>query len=185
MPLIDPAVRPRVVVTGSHGDDPLRPLVEELGLKEWVELKSWVSTEEMAHLYSTATAMAMPSFCDGFSLPALEAMMVGLPVMISDIPVYREVAGEAALYIDPNDLQSIADAMRVVATEPATLAALAALGFERSARFSWRRTARGTLDTFDKALGRDASERGRRRERGYPTIESTVERSRSIDSSIG
>lgn len=154
LPLIDPAVRPRVVVTGSHGDDPLRPLVDELGLTDWVELKSWVSTEEMAELYSTATAMAMPSFCDGFSLPALEAMMVGLPVMISDIPVYREVAGDAALYIDPNDLDSIADAMRTVATEPAVLVDLTERGYARSARFSWERTARHTLATFDKALGR-------------------------------
>lgn len=154
LPLIEPDLRPRLVITGSHGDDPLRPLVDELGLADWVELRSWVTTEEMAELYSTASAMAMPSFCDGFSLPALEAMMVGLPVMISDIPVYREVAGDAALYIDPNDLESIAGAMRTIAAEPAELDELVRRGFRRASAYSWERTARATLNTFEKALGR-------------------------------
>ena len=94
----------------------------------------------------------MPSFADGFSLPALEAMMAGLPVMISDIPVYREVVGDVALLIDPNDLSSIADAMKTAATEPQILADLTARGYERAGLFSWERTARGTLASFERAL---------------------------------
>jgi glycosyltransferase involved in cell wall biosynthesis len=152
LPLIDPAERPRVVVTGSHGDDPLREVVAETGMQDWVELKSWVDDDEMRELYSTATVLAMPSFADGFSLPALEAMTAGLPVMISDIPVYREVVGDVALFIDPNSLDSIAAAMRTAATRPDVMAELAARGPERAALFSWERTARGTLATFDRAL---------------------------------
>jgi glycosyltransferase involved in cell wall biosynthesis len=155
--LVQPAVRPRLVVTGSHGDDPLRPIVEELGLEEWVELKSWVSPEELAGLYSRATVMAMPSFCEGFGLPVLEAMMSGIPVILSDIPVFHEIAGEAALYFDPTELQSIADAITVAVTQPDLLDTLVARGHEQAAKYSWERTAAGTIGAFDAALGRAAT----------------------------
>lgn len=152
LPLIPVEERPRVIVTGSHGDDPLKAVVEETGMQEWVELKSWVDDDEMRELYSTATVMAMPSFADGFSLPALEAMMAGLPVMISDIPVYREVVGDVALFLDPNSLTSIAEAMRAAATQPDLMADLSRRGRDRAALFSWERTARGTIETFETAL---------------------------------
>ncbi|SIN70422.1 Glycosyltransferase involved in cell wall bisynthesis [Agromyces cerinus subsp. cerinus] len=152
LPLIPVEERPHLVVTGSHGDDPLKAVVDETGMQDWVELKSWVDDDEMRDLYSRATILAMPSFADGFSLPALEAMMAGLPVMISDIPVYREVVGDAALFIDPTDLDSIAAAMRTAATRPDLLAGLSERGRERARMFSWERTARGTLESFEKAL---------------------------------
>ncbi|WP_102192839.1 glycosyltransferase family 4 protein [Microbacterium aurantiacum] len=152
LPLIDPAQRPHVVVTGSHGDDPLIEVVAETGMQDWVTLKSWVDADEMRELYSTATALAMPSFADGFSLPALEAMMAGLPVMISDIPVYREVVGDVALFIDPNDLGSIADVMRTAATDAVLMQDLTRRGYVRAERFSWERTAKGTLESFERAL---------------------------------
>lgn len=152
LPLLTESERPTVVITGSHGDDPLQEVLTETGMQDWVVLKSWVSDEEMSELYSTATVLAMPSFADGFSLPALEAMMAGLPVMISDIPVYREVVGDVALLIDPTSLVSIASAMRTAVTRPDVLAELTARGFDRAALFSWERTARGTLASFELAL---------------------------------
>ena len=91
LPLVDEAVRPTLVITGSKGDDPLRPVVDEVGMHDWVDLRGWVTDDELDSLYSRAAALAIPSFHDGFCLPALEAMMVGLPVMLADIPVYREV----------------------------------------------------------------------------------------------
>jgi glycosyltransferase involved in cell wall biosynthesis len=154
MALVDPAVRPTLVVTGSRGDDPLRPIVEELGLQQWVDLRSWVSAEELEELYATATAMVMPSFCDGFCLPALESMMVGLPVMLSDIPVYHEVGGEAALYFEPTDLSSIAAAVTRMVTEPELAKQLSVDGYAQAAKFSWERVARETLAAFDLVLGR-------------------------------
>ena len=149
---VDEAVRPRLVVTGSRGDDPLLPIVRELGLQDWVDLRGWVTAEELEDLYSRATALAMPTFCEGFGLPPLEAMMVGLPVLMSDIPVLREVGGDAALYFDPHSTASIAAAITTAVTEPQTLAALAQRGYERAALYSWEKVAAGTLESFAKAL---------------------------------
>jgi glycosyltransferase involved in cell wall biosynthesis len=150
--LVDPAVRPHLVITGSRGDDPLTPIVQEHGLADWVDLRSWVSPEELETLYSTASALAMPSFEDGFCLPALEAMLVGLPVMLSDIPVYREVGGDAALYFDPTNIHSIADAMTKVATSSDLRSQLTRDGYVQTAKFTWPKVATSMLEAFRVAL---------------------------------
>lgn len=153
---IDEAVRPRLVITGSHGTDPLRAVVDELGLEHSVELRSWLSPEELGDLYSRATALAVPSFAEGFSLPPLEAMQSGLPVLVSDIDVHREVCGDAALYVDPHDLSSIAEGVLRFTADATTAGRYAALGRERAAQYSWEATARSTLETFRRVLGPSA-----------------------------
>lgn len=146
--------RPRLVITGSHGaDDPLLAVVIELGLHDHVELRGWLSPEELGELYRTTTALAVPSFAEGFSLPPLEAMSSGVPVLVSDIAVHREVCGDAALYVDPHDLDSIASGLRTLTTDPSMVAHLTARGTSRAAAFSWDATARQTLDTFRSTLG--------------------------------
>lgn len=150
--LVEEQIRPRLVITGSRGDDPLRPVVAELGLEAWVDLRSWVPEAELEELFATATIFAMPSFGDGFCLPALDAMLIGLPVMLSDIPVYREVGGDAAAYFDPHDLPSIAGVIRDVVSDPGRRAALAAAGSMQAARFSWWTVAKQALAAFDRAL---------------------------------
>jgi len=154
--------RPRLVVTGSRGDDPLRPLVDELGVADWVDLRTWVPDDELAELYSRATALLVANFVDGFGLPILDAMLVGLPVLVSDIAVYREVAGDAAGYFDPADVASIAAALRRATTDRAWLADLAARGRIHAAGFSWERTAAETLAAFERVLADPRHPRGRR-----------------------
>lgn len=152
LPLVPEDVRPRLVITGSKGDDPLIPIVDEVGMQDWVDLRGWVTNDEMDRLLASAAALAIPSFHDGFCLPALDAMLIGLPVLLSDIPVYREVGGDAAIYVDPHSLESIAEGMTVVATDPERMARAAELGRAQAARFSWEATAARTLDVFDEAL---------------------------------
>ncbi|MDR0946006.1 MAG: glycosyltransferase family 4 protein [Bifidobacteriaceae bacterium] len=154
LPLIPEAQRPHLVVTGSRGDDPLLPVVRELHLEDWVELKGWIPDEELDELHHTCTALAMPSFYDGFCLPALDAMLVGTPVLLSDIDVYREVGGDAALYFDPTDLASIAEAMRRVVAEKGLADSMRAAGLERVKHFTWRKVAEETADVFRLALER-------------------------------
>ncbi len=150
--LVDEEVRPRLVITGGRGEDPLAPVVAETGLQDWVQLKGWVDDAELADLRSRARAMAFPTLAEGFGLPVLEAMAAGLPVIASDLPVLREVGGDAALWFDPLDLDAIAAALRTVATEPERMAALADAGLAQAGLFSWERAARETLDVFRAAL---------------------------------
>jgi glycosyltransferase involved in cell wall biosynthesis len=148
--------RPHLVITGGRGEDPLRPVVDELGLGPWVDLKQWVSTAELADLHASATALAMPSLQEGFCLPVVDAMAQDLPVLLSDLPIFHEVADGAALYFDPVDLSSIAAAMVRITSEPELAERLAQAGRRQAKRFSWAATAQQTLDVFRLALKRPA-----------------------------
>ena len=150
--LMAPADRPRLVITGSHGDDPLIPLVQSLGLTDSVELKSWVPTDELHDLFATATALIDSTLATGFSLPTLEAMMIGLPVILADTEIFREVGADAANYFGAGDPVDLARAVRELGTDPARQAELAALGLSRSRQFSWNRVATETMASFDLAL---------------------------------
>jgi glycosyltransferase involved in cell wall biosynthesis len=144
--------RPRLTITGSYGEDPLRPLVSQLGLDDTVELKGWIERDELEELMGTATALIDASLVTGFSLPTLEAMLDGLPVVLAGTPVFREVGGTAARYFDPEDPESIAQAVLEVASDPALQARMADEGRVHAARYSWNRVANETLDSFRAAL---------------------------------
>ncbi len=150
---IDESRRPKVVITGARGPDPLAPIIADLGLQEWVDLRSWVPDDEVAWLLEHATALVIPGLHDGTSLPALEAMYLGLPVLMSDISEFREIAGDAAGYFDPKDPASIAATLERAMAEPEWLASLSAKGLVQTKLFTWERTARETLAVFDKARG--------------------------------
>lgn len=144
--------RPQLCITGAHGDDPLVRVVAELGLGEWVDLRGWVEEAELVELYRTATALVFPTFVEGFGLPVVEAMASGLPVLCSDIPVFREVAGDAVRYFDPHSPDDIAHAIESLLADPAALVTLAAAGPGQAANFTWHRCAEATLAVFELAL---------------------------------
>ncbi|MCW4385016.1 glycosyltransferase family 4 protein [Salinibacterium sp. SYSU T00001] len=144
--------RPRLVITGSHGDDPLVPLVERLGLQRWVELKSWVPTEELTDLFATATALIDSTLATGFSLPTLEAMGIGLPVILADTEVFREVGADAADYFSAGNPADLARAVQSLSQDPERRGELTRLGLARASQFSWEAVAARTLDSFREAL---------------------------------
>lgn len=144
MALLPAAERPELVVTGSHGDDPLASVVDRLGLGEWVRLHGWIETAELDRLYAEATALVFPTLFEGFGLPTLEAMSRGCPVICSDLPVMHEVAGDAARYVDPGDAASIAEAITALLADPAERSRRSAMGLEQARRFGWERTAAET-----------------------------------------
>ncbi|WP_345763834.1 glycosyltransferase family 4 protein [Diaminobutyricibacter sp. McL0608] len=153
--LIPDAERPRLVITGSHGDDPLAPVVERLGLADRVQLLGWVPDAELERLYATASLIVFPTLFEGFGLPVLEAMARGCPVICSDLPVLREIGGGAAVYSDPTSASGLAHTIRRLLADPAKRRELSTLGRERAAGFTWTAAALSTVRSFQRTL--DAS----------------------------
>lgn len=151
--LIPPSRRPRLTISGSHEDDPLRPVVDRLGLGPWVSLESWLPSEEIARLYRTSTAMVFPTRFEGFGLPVLEAMAHGCPVLCSDIPVLHEVGGDAAIYFDPTSASAMAEAIDAALGDPQRRSSLADAGRRRVAAFRWDEATERMADVLEHAAG--------------------------------
>ena len=149
--LIPPAYRPTLVITGGPPSDPLRVVVDHLGLSESVTLLGWVTQTELDSLYQRASAAIVPTLFEGFGLPLLEAMARGCPVICSDLPVLREVAGDAAIFFDPLSPRAISEAIVAALSNHSLLRQLQADGLLRARQFSWDATAQGTAEAFQRA----------------------------------
>ena len=118
-----------------------------------VEHTGAVSSEQLDALYRGADVLCYPSLYEGFGLPVLEAMQRGLPVVASTTAALAEVAGDAALLVDPTDEEAIAGALRRVLGDRSFAEDLRRRGLERAATFSWERTAAATLDAYRSVAG--------------------------------
>lgn len=150
--LIPAERRPRLVVTGSHGEDPLAPLVAELGLAADVVLLGWVTADQLEALYQSATLYACPSLAEGFGLPVIDAMKRGTPVLVADIGALREVGGDAARYASPTDPAAMAAGIEALLADPAERDRLRQAGLARSVQFTWDRSAELTADAVRLTL---------------------------------
>lgn len=101
----------------------------------------------------SAEAFVYPSLAEGFGLPVVEAMASGVPVITSNNSALREVAGDAALLVDPTDPAALRDAMARLLADGDLRQGLAQRGLRRAASFSWQRCARETLAVYEHALG--------------------------------
>lgn len=136
----------------TRHQDELAALAQELGVGEAVRFPGWVSAGELEGLYRAASCFVFPSRHEGFGLPVLEAMRRGVPVACSNASALPEVAGDAALYFDPDRPDEIAAALVRLLTDRPTAEAYVELGLERQASFTWRRTAEETLRSYERAL---------------------------------
>jgi glycosyltransferase involved in cell wall biosynthesis len=112
-----------------------------------------VSGEDLDVLYRGADVFAYPSMYEGFGLPVLEAMSRGIPTLASDVSSLPQVAGDAALLVDPTDVSEIADGLARLLTDPAFAEDLRQRGLQRAATFTWAATARATLDVYRHLTG--------------------------------
>ena len=143
----------RLAVVGEPGWSVSLPEeVARRGLRPAVTWLRRVGDAELAGLMSGATALIAPSLDEGFGLPVVEAMAVGLPVITSVFGAQAEVAGDAALTVDPGNPGAIASAMRAILETPSRAAELRARGLARAATFSWARTARETLAVYHSVM---------------------------------
>jgi glycosyltransferase involved in cell wall biosynthesis len=130
--------------------------LERLGLNDIVTTISGVSDEELARLYGEAEVAIVPSLYEGFSLPAIEAMSCGVPVVATTggaLPEVVGVSGETGLLVEPNNPDALVGAIRKLLDDPALASRLGANGRERVIeRFTWQVTARGTAACYDAIL---------------------------------
>jgi glycosyltransferase involved in cell wall biosynthesis len=136
----------------AHGEE-LERRFTELGLSENVRFPGWVSESELEGFYRAATCFAFPSLREGFGLPVLEAMARNLPVAVANASALPEVAGNAALYFDPDNPEDIARTIKRLLEDGELRARLVRLGDERRRQFTWQRTATETLRSFERARG--------------------------------
>ena len=134
---------PPLVLVGRRGwlVDDLERRVMELGLSSHVHWRENPPQALMPALYNAASLLAMPSFYEGFGLPALEAMACGLPTVVANRAALPEVVGDAGLLVDPDDPEDIAAGMRRLLGDSTLQAQLRAAGLERAKRFTWHQAA--------------------------------------------
>lgn len=144
----------RLVHAGPEGwlADDVPRAIQDLNLSDAVRFLGFVPLEDLAALYSLARVCVYPSLYEGFGLPVAEAMACGCPVVTSNVSSLPEVAGDAALLVDPASVDEIADGIAALWSQEERRLALAARGIERARAFTWERTARETAAVYDAVL---------------------------------
>jgi len=155
--LIKDHVPHKLVITG-HGTRRMKRKLQHLRLHDChieegrVVYKGHVSSMEMEELYRRASLLVFPSFYEGFGLPPLEGMAHGVPVIVSHVSSLPEVCADAALYVDPYDITSIAQAMYRMLTDAHLRQLLIVKGVERAQQFRWEESAKKHIELFNGAL---------------------------------
>ena len=133
-------------------DETLRAL-DETNVKDAVILTGYVPERDLPALYSGALCFVYPSYFEGFGLPPLEAMKCGAPVIVGNKTSLPEVVADAALTVDPFDVDAIAGAIRRLINDSALRRELNVKGQERAKEFNWRETAKKTLAVYKEVAG--------------------------------
>lgn len=146
---------PRLVLAGKPGwlSQPIMEQIAALpeAVARRVQVTGYVAEEDKAALLSGATALLFPSLYEGFGFPVLEAQVCETPVLTSNSSSLPEVAGEAALLVDPENVEEIAAGIERLAQDEALRRRLVEAGRENVRRFSWQKAAQAALRTLEEA----------------------------------
>jgi glycosyltransferase involved in cell wall biosynthesis len=143
----------RLVIAGPCDERyPEAPaLARELAVAGHVTWTGYLTDDELLRHYREADLLALPSRCEGFGLPVMEAMACGTPVLCSTAAALKEIAGGAALKADPDDIDGLARGMQDLLLQPELANRLIQAGFARAASYTWERTAVQTLAVYKQA----------------------------------
>jgi glycosyltransferase involved in cell wall biosynthesis len=140
----------RLVLAGSdgYGADEVRARIVASPVRGRIEAPGYVSPQDLAGWYARARVFAFPSLDEGFGMPLLEAFSAGLPVLTSNRSALPEVAGDAALLVDPLDIDSIGEGLRCITSDEDLRAELIKRGRKRAEGFTWDKAVAETWSIY-------------------------------------
>lgn len=144
----------QLVIAGKKGwyYESLIEKVKSLGLEKKVLFIGYIDEEDKVAMYNSAQILAFPSLYEGFGLPPLEAMASGLPVIASNRSSIPEVVGSGGILNNPTDIKAWVNTFNHLLGDEKELARLSQLGLKQASNFSWSKTARQTVEVYDKVL---------------------------------
>lgn len=140
-----------LVIGGRHlpaENKLVEKLIKKTGLEKEIIFKPYIEERDLPDLYAAADLFVFPSLHEGFGLPILEAMAAGVPVITSNVFAMPEIAGGAAILLNPYDVKEIAAAMRKVLSDAVLVSQMVEKGRRRAREFSWEKTAKETLAVY-------------------------------------
>lgn len=142
----------KIVLAGNprahNADSQIKAVISREKLENYVIFSGYVGQEDLPLVYEMAHVFVFPSLYEGFGIPILEAMSRKVPVLASDISVHREVAGEAAIFADPSDLDNFSRSLYAISIDEELRKRIIDSGSERARFFSWKKTAGEVLKTY-------------------------------------
>lgn len=144
-----------LVIVGKRGwlYEDILSAPKDFGIEQRVKFLDFVSDEDLPSLYANAECFVLPSLYEGFGLPVLEAMQYGCPVIVSKVSSLPEVGGDAALYVDPKDVDDIKEKITTLLEDEKLRKELVKKGYKQVKKFSWEKTARETLKALEEVAG--------------------------------
>lgn len=144
----------QLVIAGGKGwlEDEMYRTLQDTQMQNYVHLIGFAREEDLPALYSGAALTAFPSLYEGFGLPILESMACGTPVVTANVSSLPEVAGDAALLIDPYDMPALTNAIRQLVTDDALRRTLIQRGYEQVKQFTWAKAARQLRAVYERVL---------------------------------
>jgi glycosyltransferase involved in cell wall biosynthesis len=144
----------KLVLAGSagYGAEKILEQVRKSPAAGRIEVTGYVSQDELEQLYARASIFAFPSLDEGFGLPVLDAMARGVPVVTSNSSALREVAGDAALLVDPKDTEAIRHSLVLLMNDDSARGDLVARGYGRAKEFTWEKAATNTWSVYTELL---------------------------------